>query len=376
VARRGAQEGSVFRLADGRWCAQLDLGIIDGKRRRKSFFGKTRGEVARRLNEAISARARGLPVATNDRYTVGAYLERWLSDAVLPKVRPSTARRYEQIVRCHLVPAIGHIPLVRLAAPEVQAMLNAKAASGQSLRSVHHLRAVLRAALNQAVRWDLSGRNVATLVDPMPVPYREVRPLDSEQARALLAAAHGDRFEAIFVLALSTGARQGELLGLSWQDLDLATGTMTIRHALQRVGRGWSLVEPKTARSRRTLGLPPMAVAALREHRTRQVEDRLAAGSRWQDHDLVFTTTVGTPPDGTNVTHGLQRLLAAAGLPRQRFHDLRHACASLLLAQGVHPRVVMEQLGHSQIGLTMNTYSHVIPALQREAAAQIEALLG
>jgi integrase len=225
------------------------------------------------------------------------------------------------------------------------------------------------------VKWDLISRNVATLVDPLPVPYREIHPLTPEQARALLAAARDDRFETLYVLALTSGARQGELLGLSWSDLDLSTGTMTIRRQLQRAGRGWSLVEPKTSRSRRTLGLPPMAVDALREHRVRQLEDHIAAGSRWQEHGLVFTSTIGTPLDGTNVTHRLRQLLADAGLPRQRFHDLRHACASFMLAAGIHPRVVMEQLGHSQIALTMNTYSHVVPALQREAAAQMERVL-
>lgn len=207
------------------------------------------------------------------------------------------------------------------------------------------------------------------------VPRYELTPLDPAQARRLLDVIRGDRLEALYTVALAVGLRQGEALGLRWEDVDLDAGMMNVRHALQRVDGRLVLVEPKSHTSRRTIALPAGTVAALREHRRRQLEERVLAGRRWQDQDLTFTTTIGTPLDGTAVTKRFQRLLAYAGLPRQRFHDLRHACASLLLAQGVHPRVVMEVLGHSQISLTMNTYSHVIPALQREAADRMEALL-
>src|SRR5262249_19237434 len=160
-----------------------------------------------------------------------------------------------------------------------------------------------------------------------------------------------DRLGPLYRVAILTGLRQGELLGLHWQDVDLTGATLTVRHALQRIDGVPALVEPKTKRSRRTIALPAGAIAALTEQRRRQAEDRLAAGGRWDDWGLVFASTVGTPLDAPNVTHRLQRILADAGLPRQRFHDLRHLCATLLLSQGVSPRVVMEQLGHSQIGL-------------------------
>ena len=199
--------------------------------------------------------------------------------------------------------------------------------------------------------------------------------LTPEQARAFLEAASGDRLEALYTVALAVGLRQGEALGLRWDDVDLEAGTLTVRHALQRVGGRLRLVEPKTRLSLRNIALPPMVVAALRAHRSRQLQERLWAGSRWQEHDYVFASTIGTPLDGTNVTHRLQAILLTAGLPRQRFHDLRHACASLLLALGVHPRVVMETLGHSQISLTMNTYGHVLPSLQRDAADRMDRLL-
>jgi integrase len=203
-----------------------------------------------------------------------------------------------------------------------------------------------------------------------------VSPLSPDQAREFLDGIHGDRLEALYLVALGVGLRQGEILGLAWSDIGFVSSTLAVRHALQRVDGRLILVEPKSVTSHRVVVMPAIVLDALRAHRTRQREDRLLAGSRWHDDErgLVFTTTIGTPMDGIAVTRRFQALLLAAGLPRQRFHDLRHACASLLLAQGVSPRVVMEALGHSQISLTLNTYSHVIPALGRAAAEQMDAM--
>lgn len=204
----------------------------------------------------------------------------------------------------------------------------------------------------------------------------EVAALSPADARAVLDAVKGDAIEPLVLLSIATGLRQGEALGLRWSDLDLDAGTATVRHALQRIAGGApTLVEPKTAKSRRTVSLPSTVTALLRAHRTSRLTARLRAGERWIDGDYVFTTALGAPLDGVNLTHRLQRLIASAGLPRLRWHDLRHGAASLLLAQGVHPRVVMEMLGHSTIALTMNTYSHVIPALEREAAERMEEAL-
>lgn len=375
MARRGPNEGNIYQRADGRWEARLHLGYEAGRRRRKSFYGHTRREVQEQLTRALRDVQEGLPVATDERQTVEDYLRRWLVGAVRPSVRPRTYTTYEMYARIHLIPELGRIPLVKLTPQHVQSLLNAKLTGGLAPRSVHHLRAILRRALNQALRWGLVPRNVASLVDPPRVPRYEVRPMTPEQARDFLDAVRGDRLEALYTVALALGLRQGEALGLRWDDIELDAGTLKVRHALQRVGGRLQLVEPKTRLSRRTIALPPIVVGALRAHRARQLQERLWAGSRWHEENYVFATGIGTALDGTNVTHRLQTLLVAAGLPRQRFHDLRHACASLLLAQGVHPRVVMETLGHSQISLTMNTYSHVIPALQREAADRMEEVL-
>jgi integrase len=313
---------------------------------------------------------RGEPVINDDR-SVGTFLEQWLAETAKVKVRPSTFVSYEGIIRLHLLPDLGKIQLRKLAPGHIQRILNRKLRQGLSPRRVQYVHAVLRHALNHAVRWQIISRNPATLVDTPRVPVKEVEPLSAEQALNLLEAARGDRLEALYTVALSLGLRQGEALGLRWQDVELDRAQLHVRGALQRVDGAFTFVEPKTRRSRRTLALPGPVVGKLREHRAKQIQDRLLAGGKWQESGLIFTSRTGRPLDGTNVTTSFQRLLARAGLPRKRFYDLRHSCATLLLVQGVPARVVMEILGHSQIGLTLNTYTHVLPELQLEAARRM-----
>jgi len=217
---------------------------------------------------------------------------------------------------------------------------------------------------------------VADLVDGPRVEGYEIQPFTLGEARVFLDAVRGDRLEALYSVALTMGLRQGEALGLRWEDVDLETGTLHVRHQLQRVAGQLRQVPVKTARSRRTLAIAPSIVGSLREHHRRQVEDRLLAGSRWRETGYVFTTSIGTPLEARNVVRSFKAILAWAGLPDIRFHDLRHSCATLLLVRGVSPRVVMEILGHSQISLTMNTYSHVVPELARDAAVKLDLLLG
>lgn len=341
---------------------------------RKSYYGSTRRAVQQKLVVALRDLQRGV-TPTDDRRTTGQLLDRWLEDVAKATVRPRTFVSYSQTVRLHLKPTLGRAPLSKLSPQQVQALLNSKLASGLSPRSVGIIHAVLRRALNQAVKWDLVPRNVATLVQPPRAPRAEITPLTPEQARAFLDAVRGDRLEALYSVGLALGLRQGEVLGLAWTDVDLEAGTLRVAHALQRVNGRLELVEPKSRSSRRTIPRPATVARALRVHRSRQLEERLAAGPRWRESDLVFTTAVGTPLDSRNVTRRFQAALERAGLPQLRFHDLTHTAASLMLAQGIAPRVVMETLGHSQISLTMNTYSHVVPALQREAADRMDAVL-
>jgi len=374
MTRRAPHEGTIRHREDRRWEAILDLGFVGGKRSRKSFYGKTQREARQKLVVAQRDLQRGI-APTDDRLTTGKFLDGWLEDVVRATVRPRTYVSYEQTVRLHLRPTLGRTVLSKLRPQQVQALLNAKLASGLSPRSVGIIHAVLRTALNQAVQWDTVPRNVATLVQPPRAPRAEIHPLSPEQARSFLDAVRGDRLEALYSVGLALGLRQGEILGLRWSDVDLEAGTIRVAQALQRVNGRLEFVEPKSQTSRRTIPLPATVARALRAHRSRQLEDRLAAGARWHDSDLVFTTALGTPLDSRNVTRRFQAALERAGLPRLRFHDLRHTAASLMLAQGVPARVVMETLGHSQISLTLNTYSHVVPALQREAADRMEAVL-
>jgi integrase len=372
--RRAHHEGSIYQRDDGRWVACVTLGYEAGKRKRKTYYCKTQKEALDKLSIARHSLQQGLPIA-DERQTLGQFLTRWLQDYAKAKIRPKTYTSYEQLIRVHITPDLGRIPLGKLSPQQVQEFLNRKLAAGLSARTVQYLHALLRAALNRAVKWGLVPRNVVTLTDPPRVSRSEIQPFALDQVRSLLAAMRGDRLEALYTVALAMGLRQGEALGLRWQDVDLDAGTLRVRTALQRVEGALHLVELKTERSRRTLILPDLAVATLRAHRVRQLDERLVAEDEWHEHGLVFATMQGRPLIARNVFRAYQRLLIRAGLPHKRFYDLRHTCATLLLAQGVDPRTIMETLGHSQISLTMNTYAHVLPALQKDAACRMNEIL-
>jgi len=370
AGRRANNEGSIYKRRDGRWAASISLD--HGKR--KYLYGKTRQEVGRKLTVTLKARQDGLPIP-GERQTVGQYLEKWLESA-RPSLRPRTWLRYEQLVRLHAVPHIGKVALARLSPDHLQRLYANRLEAGQSPASVVQLHAVLRRALNQATRWGLVARNVARLVTPPRIKRQEMATLSPEQARAFLGAARGDRLEALYVLALSTGMRQGELLALRWRDVDLEAGRLQVKATLQRTPEGFVFAEPKTARSRRQIALAGTAVEALRRHRVNQAEERLKLGAAWENDDLVFTNEAGQPLDGTRVSSGsFRRLLEEAGLPRIRFHDLRHTAATLMLGRGVHPKVASEMLGHAQVSITLDLYSHVSPTMQTEAAAALDAIL-
>jgi len=287
----------------------------------------------------------------------------------------STYASYAAEIRLHIGPALGRFALSKLGPHEVQRYLNRELASGLSARTVQYHHAILRSALTQAVKWGLVPRNVAQLVESPRVRREEVRPLTPEEARHFLTAMRGDRLEALYTVALAIGLRRGEAVALRWDDVDLEAATVRVRRGLRRIEGKLQFLEVKSEHSRRTISLPRVVLATLRTHRVRQMEERLEAGDTWRDHGLVFPSRVGTPLEPRNVNRSFHRALKRAGLPPRRFHDTRHTCASLLLAQGVHPRVVMEILGHSRISVTMDIYSHVMPALQEEAADRMDTLL-
>jgi integrase len=259
-------------------------------------------------------------------------------------VRPWTYKGYEVHVRLHLKPALGRVPLERLTALQVQKLVNDKSQTGLKPKTVRYILGTLRGALNQAIRWQLVSRNVAALVDGPRVEQFEIQPLTPDEARRFLASIKGDRLEALYSVALTMGLRQGEALGLRWKDIDLEMGYLRVSKQLQRFNGKLQLVEPKTRRSRRSLAMPTTIAKGLSHHRSRQAEELRTAGSRWIDTGLVFTTPIGTGLEGTAITKDFHRKLAQAGLPQRRFHDLRHSCATLLLVQGVSPRVVMDEI--------------------------------
>ena len=369
--KRGNNEGSIRqRDKDGLWEARVTL--ADGKRR--SLYGKTRAEVQRKLTGALKDVQAGLPLPSG-RVTLKAFLDDWLENTVKPSTRPRTHRSYADTVRLHIVPTLGKYPLDQVTPARIQALLNAKAAEGLSARSVTYIRDVLSRALNRAVTWNMLARNPAPLVPAPRGTHREMTVLTPAQARTFLDSVKGDRLEALYTTALALGLRRGEALGLQWGDIDFDAGSLVIRHQLQRIGGRLMLTEPKSRESKRTLLLPAVVADALRKHHIRQLEERLAAGELWQATDYVFTTVVGTPIDERNIFRAFQAARTKAGLPPMRFHDLRHSAASLLLAQKVPARMVQELLGHSNITLTLGTYSHILPELAEETAARMNQIL-
>jgi integrase len=373
--RRGNGEGSIYRLSNGRWRGSVFLGYRQGKPHRKYVTRRTRAEVAAELRRLLEAQRRGQLVTTGG-MTVGEWFAVYLDQVAKPGLRPRTFDRYSSDIYGHILPAIGRHRLDKLRPAHLAALYNAKAAEGLSPGSLRHIHAVIRRALNVAVRWQVLGTNPAVLVDAPQARPHEVVPLSADEARRLIQAAQGDRMQARWLVGLALGLRQGEALGLWWEDIDLTTGLLRVRRALQRQrGDGLVFTDPKTQRSKRTLPLPAPLLTALRDHQQQQAKEQITAGPLWRGSPCVFTTPVGTPIDPRNDYREFKKLLARAELPSVRLHDLRHTAASLLLAQSVPARVVMEILGHSAIALTMNTYSHVAPEVSREAAERMARLL-
>jgi len=372
MSKRANGEGSIYKRDDGRWAASLSI----GRGKRQHFLSKDRDEVARKLTAAKKLLDDGLPIIV-ERQNIGHFMKSWL-EATKPSIRERTWVRYEQYVRLHVEPTLGKLSLTKLTPQHLQRLYAERLDAGLSPTTVHHLHATVHKALEQAVRWGLLGRNVADLVDPPRIARFEIQTLSPGDARALLEAAACDRLETLYVLALTTGMREGEVLGLRWRDVHFDANALEIRGSLQRVPTGMIIAEPKTSKSRRRVGLTDTAITALRQHRARQAAERLRLGPAWENAlDLVFTDETGGPIDATKfLRNSFAPLLKRAGLPPMRFHDLRHTAATLLLGRGIHPKIVSEMLGHSQIAITLDLYSHVTPTMQLEATAAMESILG
>jgi integrase len=375
--KRGNNEGSITRRPDGRWMAQVTIGRdpATGKPRRATFYGKTRQEVADKLTKALRDKQQGTFVAPH-KLTLGEWLDTWLKEYVCPTVRPLTYVSYETLARKHFTPVLGHIALQDLRPEHIQRYFNTKLGEGLSPRTLKLHRVVLGKALTQAERNGLIQRNVARFVDPPRQRHREWHTLSIDEVNTqLLPTLHDHRLGAAFLTLCTMGLRRGEILGLRWVDIDWQTNTIHIRQAVVRVRDRLVVQEPKTESSRRTLPIPDVCQTALRHHRARQAEERLAYGPGYEDHGLVFCRTNGAPLDPAVLNDMFARVLARAGLAHVRLHDLRHTFATLMLEHGVSMKTVQVLLGHSSIGTTMDVYAHVSLDLERQAMDTLNAAL-
>lgn len=372
MARRGNGEGSITkRKSDGLYMARYTVETATGPKR-KTLYAKTRKEASEKLTEALANAHKGI-TADAGAMTVGEHLDRWLEDSVRGSVRQSTFDRNKSLCKVHLKPALGKKKLKTLNPSDLRRFYRAKLDSGLSSATVHKLHVTVHKALSQAERDGLVPRNVADHADPPKVHKEEVTPLTREEARRLLDTVRGDRLEALYVVAVQSGLRQGELLGLKWEDVDLENRSLQVRRTLTRDGGKLAVGPTKTAKGRRTVKLTREATEALRGHLARQLEEIEGMGDDWQENGLVFCTGRGTLINPTNLRkRSFAPLLQRAGLPAMTFHQLRHTAATILLLKNVNPKVVSEMLGHATIAITLDTYSHVLPNMQDSAVAAME----
>ncbi|MFB7669560.1 tyrosine recombinase XerC [Kitasatospora sp. NPDC056138] len=400
MAKRANGDGSITYLkSKGLYQGRVYVTTTSGVPKRVAVYGKTREEVREKMTALQAQDNQGIPTPDTN-VNMADYLAYWLAAVVKVNRRPKTYQGYESVVRVHLIPGLGNRKLRTLRAADVRTWLARVATTCQccangwdkarkepgccaageccntrlSRRMVQSIHAVLRNAIENAVREELILRNVAKLVQVPTPDYGTGKGLTVPQARLLLKSARADRLHALYVLALAMGMRRGELLGLHWSAIDLERGTLIVSSNLQRVDGALQLGPTKTASSLRTLPLPPLVVMALREHQERQAQERATAGDRWKDTGLVFTSRVGTAIEPDNLRRSWYPLRERLGLTL-RFHDLRHTCVTLLLDLGVPPHIVRQIAGHSDIGVTMKVYAHASLDEQRKALGSLSERL-
>ena len=336
-------------------------------------------EAEKRLSEVLNQIDNGIFIKPG-KTTLAEYLERWLKDYAWPNLAPRTAEGYESIIRQHVIPGIGNLPLTQLKPEHLQRYYSEKVASGRcdgkgalSQTTVSHHHTCLHRALKMALKWGLLSRNPADAVTP-PRPRRsEMQTMNEDEVQTFLEAAKATPYYALFYLALFTGMRRSELLALRWCDMDLPLCQVYVSRTLHHLRNGEIVFRaPKTAKGRRMIALSPSAAIVLREHKEKQVAMRLMLGKHLEDGDLVFSQPDGKPLLPDTVSHAWVKIVKRAGLKHFRLHDGRHTHASLLLKQNVHPKIVQERLGHATISTTLDLYSHIAPGLQEAAARHFD----
>lgn len=372
--------GQIIAKSKNTWLVKIFQGRdTNGKRK---YFSKaihgTKKDAQKYLTAKLREKDLGVfiePAAM----TLNAYLDKWLETAARPRLRERTFEDYRDYLKRYVRPSLGLRKLSDIKPLDVQNLYGEMLGRELSARTVRYCHAILSSALKQAVKWQLLIINPCAAVDLPRQQRAEMQALTPAEAAQFLAAARTDKWSVIFELAITTGLRPEEYLGLQWQDLDFATGYLIVRRALvwKRKGGGWTLQEPKTSNSRRTIPLPASVLASLRTHRRKQVEERLKVGPDYQNHDFIFAGELGNPLLMSNFfRRHFQPVLERSGIAKKiRLYDLRHTCATLLLAAGENPKVVSERLGHASIVLTLDVYSHVLPSMQQAATDKLENLL-
>lgn len=374
--RRAKGEGGIRQREDGRWEATVELGWRDGRRVRKSIYGRTKAEVAGKLRNAQVKTDRGLPLG-DQRRTLSALLDSWLEGQRHGEKAAATLDQYEWAIEKHLKPALGRTKLVHLSPEDVEGMLRRRAQAGASKSTLVRIRTVLSMALQEAVRRDQVARNAAELAETPAAPKRLSRSLTIEEAKRLLVAAVGNRLEAAYVTMLMLGLRPGEALGLRWEDVDLKDRIVKVRQALRRGHDSrLELGVLKTAGSRRTLAVPSPVIEALKAHRRRQLEERIKAGPAWVDSGLVFTTEIGTWVDPRNFRRAFAAVCKKAELGAWHPHELRHSTVSLLSAAGVPEEEIADVVGHMTTRMTHEVYRHQVTPTIDAGQEPMERLFG
>ena len=369
--KRSPHEGSISQRSNGTWRGQI---TFNGKR--SSITTKTKKEandwlLKMRVQQDAGGRL------NRPSLTLSEYLEEWLV-SIESSLRPGTFYQYQMTVRKHILPSLGKWRMQELRGEYIQRLYVSKTKEGRGNRTVEMIHAVLHNALKQAVKLEIINRNPVDGTTPPHPEYKEMRVYDGSQVSQFLLAARGNPYEMLYYLAVTTGMRQSELLGLTWSSLDWEKKIIRVQWQLKRNFKSGSknyFVAPKTNAGRRTIALGEDTVEKLRNHLKQQEEQRKLAGDKWEENDLIFPSEVGTPINQSNLFTRFKRLLSVAGLPEIRFHDLRHTNASLLLNYGTPPIIVSHRLGHSKVSITLDIYGHLIPEMQNEAAEKIEELI-
>lgn len=372
--------GQLIQRGERTWLVRVFLGR-DSKTGKRRYHNHTIRGAKKDAQKYLNAKLREIDLGTYiepSKVSVNEYLDQWLEAAAQPRVREATHIWYRDLLKHHVRPSIGNEGLSTIQPLDIQTIYTKMQQRGLSAKTIRYVHVVLSSALKQAVKWRMLVHNPSDSVELPRVARQEMAALSPEETARFIKAAASDKWSVLFNLAVTTGMRPEEYLGLQWKDVDLQSGIITVQRAVIWSSKaGWYFTEPKTTRSRRSIPVPTSVIKALISHRANQASHRLKAGQKYQDNDLVFATSHGTPLMRRNlVRRHFKPILKNANLDKSiRLYDLRHTCATLLLAANENPKVVSERLGHASITITMDTYSHVLPSMQQAASDKLESML-